>query len=985
MGDFLSFELKSGFLDNYRDKPVQWGFPMGSGNTLGEHSWITRYARTKPDGSRERFWEGLARVIGGVYSIQKDYALQSRLPWDEETAHRSAEEAYDRAFHFKWLPPGRSLWMMGTEMVNGRRDGSPLYNCSYLSTENLADDPTGPFTQLMDESMLGIGIGFDTAGAGKVTLHDPPGVYPHVIADSREGWCDAVGCLLRAYFTGSRLPNFDYSRIRPAGSPIKTFGGVAAGSAPLRKGIRQLTLLLRNRAGQPLTSRDIVDIQNICGKIVVSGNVRRTAEIALGDAGDEEFLALKDWEANPDRMGADGWGWLSNNSVYATSGQEYGHLAERIKLNGEPGLYWLDIAQKYGRLADPEDNKEYRTRGVNPCHPAWVRLLTPNGIRTMGEINTGDNIWSEDGWVTVISKRHSGVKTVNRYRTTAGYVDATENHRVVSEGVKVELRDATSVDRLRGGAETSVCDPEDVMRGLLLGDGYAHRTGPNTYLVLDIGVDDQDYFNSEVAPLIIGTHGRDGRHFRVAEILDSKHIEVHLPDRGIPDFLLGNAGVLRGIYSANGSVVGGRVTLKTSSPDMRDDVMVSLSALGIASYYTTNKPSRIEWANGGYTSRESYDVNIGRSDDIRRFTEIIGFIQEYKNSKVEKTIRGSSSRQDKSFDVISVEPMGQHDVWDITVSGAHHTYWAQGMNVSNCGEIPLESYEKCNLAETFPTRADDFQDYMRTLKFAFLFAKSVTLLPVMWPQANEVMARNRRIGVSMSGVAEFAEGRGWHELKRWQDAGYHEIRRWDRVYSEWLGVRESIRVTAVKPSGTVSLLAGVTPGVHWPRERGYYVRTVRGLKGSPFVQAMEEAGYPVEPAVGDPDLTVVITMPVEGPDIRSEREVSIWEKASLAASAQQWWADNGVSCTVTFRADEADQIPAVLRVFDGRLKSISFLPDADDVYPQAPYQRVSKARWDALRAGVKPLNWDMLYSSDSLPEAEGENYCANDVCELPAK
>jgi ribonucleoside-triphosphate reductase len=666
--DFLSFQLTDAFLGNYRNTVPEWGFPMGAGNTLGEHSWITRYARNKPDGTRERFHEGLARVINGVYSIQKDYALQSRLPWDEATAHRSAEEAYERAFQFKWLPPGRSLWMMGSEMVNGRHDGSPLYNCSFVSTENLADDPTGPFTQLMNESMLGIGVGFDTRGAGKVTLHDPSGVYPHAIADSREGWCDAVGCLLRAYFTGSRLPNFDYSRIRAAGTPIKTFGGVAAGPAPLMKGIKQITALLRNRAGDAVTSRDIVDIQNICGKIVVSGNVRRSAEIALGDAGDEEFLNLKDWKVNPERMGADGWGWLSNNSVLASSGQDYGYLAERIKANGEPGLYWLDVAQRYGRLADSEDNKEYRTKGLNPC-----------------------------------------------------------------------------------------------------------------------------------------------------------------------------------------------------------------------------------------------------------------------------------------------------------------------------GEIPLESYEKCNLVETFPTRATDFQDYMRTLKFAFLFSKSVTLLPVMWPEANEVMARNRRIGVSMSGVAQFAEAQGWHELKRWQDAGYKEVRRWDRVYSEWLGVRESIRVTTVKPSGTVSLLAGVTPGVHWPRERGYYVRTVRGLKGSPFVKVMQDAGYPVEPAIGDPDLTVVITMPVEGPDIRPEREVSVWEKASLAASAQHFWADNSVSCTITFRADEADQIPAVLRAFDGKFKSISFLPDGDKVYPQSPYQRIPRDEWEKLRAQIKPLDWDRLYSSGSLPEAEGESFCSSDFCELPVK
>ena len=132
--------------------------------------------------------------------------------------------------------------MMGTEIVNGRKDSSPLQNCAFISTEHLTDRPVLPFIRLMDMSMLGVGVGFDTKGAGKVVLHNPKGTYPHSVADSREGWVESVGCLLRAYFcAGTRLPFFDYSKIRPAGSPIKTFGGTAAGPEPLRKLHRKLT------------------------------------------------------------------------------------------------------------------------------------------------------------------------------------------------------------------------------------------------------------------------------------------------------------------------------------------------------------------------------------------------------------------------------------------------------------------------------------------------------------------------------------------------------------------------------------------------------------------------------------------------------------------------------------------------------------------------------------------------------------------------
>src|SRR6266568_3751796 len=161
---YLSFRMRDEFFEGYRSRQPKWGFPIGGGNTLGEHSWVTKYARRKADGGRERFWEGLRRAIEGAYSIQKDHALRHRLPWNEEMAHRSAQEAYGYAFSGGWSPPGRGLWAMGTELVNGRGDSSPLFNCAFLTTENIADlsDPSFPFTRLMDMSLLGCGVGFDT-------------------------------------------------------------------------------------------------------------------------------------------------------------------------------------------------------------------------------------------------------------------------------------------------------------------------------------------------------------------------------------------------------------------------------------------------------------------------------------------------------------------------------------------------------------------------------------------------------------------------------------------------------------------------------------------------------------------------------------------------------------------------------------------------------------------------------------------------------
>ena len=138
---------------------------------------------------------------------------------------------------------------------------------------------------------------------------------------------------------------------------------------------------------------------------------------------------------------------------------------------------------------------------------------------------------------------------------------------------------------------------------------------------------------------------------------------------------------------------------------------------------------------------------------------------------------------------------------------------------------------------------------MRTLKFAYLYAKSVTLLPTHNARTNHVMLRNRRIGLSQSGIVQaFAKFGRRRVLTEFCDAGYQEIKRWDSIYADWLCIQKSIKVTSVKPSGSVSLLAGATPGIHYP-EAGTYWRTVRVAKDSVLVKILSDAGYRIEPSI----------------------------------------------------------------------------------------------------------------------------------------
>lgn len=124
--------------------------------------------------------------------------------------------------------------------------------------------------------MLGVGVGFDTKGAGTVIIKGPNYSKPpvtNVIADSREGWVESVKVLLDSYFRGGPPQTFDYSLIRPAGVPIKGFGGVASGAGSLKQLHENICAVLDKEIGKPISITAIVDLMNYIGLCVVSGNV----------------------------------------------------------------------------------------------------------------------------------------------------------------------------------------------------------------------------------------------------------------------------------------------------------------------------------------------------------------------------------------------------------------------------------------------------------------------------------------------------------------------------------------------------------------------------------------------------------------------------------------------------------------------------------------------------------------------------------------
>jgi ribonucleoside-triphosphate reductase len=322
-----------------------------------------------------------------------------------------------------------------------------------------------------------------------------------------------------------------------------------------------------------------------------------------------------------------------------------------------------------------------------------------------------------------------------------------------------------------------------------------------------------------------------------------------------------------------------------------------------------------------------------------------------------------------------LENMQDHGRMGINSNDEKYGVDRRVMGGNPCLEQSLESYEMCCLVETFPTKHEDMEDYLRTLKFAYMYAKTVTLGTTHWVETNRVQLRNRRIGASISGIAQFIDSKGIDELLKWLEYGYETIQYYDDVYSQWLAVPKSIKTTSIKPSGTVSLLPGVTPGMHYP-ESNFYIRRMRISNNSDLLDYIKKAGYKVELDVNDPENTSVVEIPVSIEGVRTVNEVSMWEQLELAAFLQEHWADNQVSCTITFNKNERDHIASALNYFQYRLKGVSFLPKVEKAtYPQMPYEEITEEQYQEMLSNIKELKFNGI-KEDSKPEM----YCNNDTC-----
>ncbi len=346
-------------------------------NGMADYIAMAKYARYRPElGRRELFTEGVERVRDmhlGFFAARVDQVLPDTLPADvvalagDEAGllartlggRRVGEvigEVFAQVAAKKVLPSMRSMQFGGEAIL---KNHSRMFNCSFGNVDRVEF-----FREYFFLLLSGCGVGFSVQKHHVAMLpalplrkaeNELPVEHFHV-ADTIEGWSDALHALVLSYYEGRKV-EFDFSAIRPRGTPLRTSGGKAPGHLPLKKALTRVDEILEQAAGRALRPIEVYDINMFIAKAVLAGGIRRSATICLFSPDDEEMMNAKTgrwFEKHPQRAAS------NNSAVLSRSDRNAEHFRKLFKAQkefGEPGFFFCD----------------HPDAGCNPC--AEISLL----------------------------------------------------------------------------------------------------------------------------------------------------------------------------------------------------------------------------------------------------------------------------------------------------------------------------------------------------------------------------------------------------------------------------------------------------------------------------------------------------------------------------------------------------------------------------------------------------------------------------------
>jgi hypothetical protein len=875
-------------------------------------------------------------------------------------------------------------------------DGILTKNCAF----SVIDDPVRPFTWAMDMLMLGCGVGYrllpeDVAKLpvvkyALVTRKDTKDA-DYIVPDSREGWVKLLGKVLKAHFYSGQSFTYSCTLLRSKGAPIKSFGGLASGPEVLCDGLEKISGILNKRVGQKIRSVDALDIMNIIGMIVVSGNVRRSAQLAIGDCKDKEFLQAKDWSSGA----IPNWRAYSNNSIVCNDINEIidnEDFWKGYEGNGEPyGLINLKLSRSCGRLGDfqyPDPNVD----GYNPCAEQSLnnfetcvsgdtRIHTRIGCPYIKDVVGKDvEIFNGKEWSLVrpfLAKPDDVFLKITM--NDGSELKATTYHEfsvLGDQGNYLKLR----ADELKVGMyfpeftlDTSALSPFSsnldlaFLLGVFLNHGYTNY-GEGREQVVELYEDNRDLITQCIKFFSKTEKGYDSGKQFLRCVVDTEEYKVgddvwesfEDVSMGLPNYVM-------------------NIDKQSITSFMAG--LITSSCKTVTDYYHIECKSE----------KKTRDLQIL----IRRIG--INITQIRKNH-----ISGSWLLLIPNFEIIKIPSLDSIFVYNKLPSAtpAPSTYqqyitrieYCDRREASYCFSEPKRhmgvfgnvlTYQCC-LSELYLPNIKTKEELYKCSEYMYRICKHSLALPCADSKETErVVHQNMRMGIGVTGYLQATE-----EQKSWLPDCYKFLREFDKKYSISKGFPTSIKLCTVKPSGSLSLLGGCTSGIH-PGFSQYYRRRIRIASESPLLPIAKKHGYHVEYVKnfdGSFDhSTQIITFPYKLPigTILAENCTAI-EQLEWVKRAQTDWSDNSVSVTVYYRKNELPQIKEWLRKnYNNCIKTVSFLLHSEHGFQQAPLEAMTKEEYEEMAAQCKPITdlSGICYTDESI-ELLKEGECAGGVCPM---
>jgi hypothetical protein len=982
------------------DVPVHtpWG-------PLGYLTYARTYARRIEGTARaESFPDTIARVLS---------AAQKQLGVGFTDAE--LERAWHHMLSLKGSVAGRMLWQLNTRTVD-RLGLASTQNCAFVCVSSLR-----AFTWAMELLMLGSGVGFSVQrryvdqlppvldARVKIRRHDVPDA-DYIVADSREGWVGLLEEVLDAYFNTGKSFTYNASLIRPAGSPIKGFGGISGGAASLVAGITHICEVLDKARGRKLTSVQVLDTMNVIGTIVAGGNVRRSAQIAIGDPDDVDYLRAKRWDLGD----IPNWRSQSNNSVVVSSLDDlHDEFWAGYEGKGEAyGLINLELMRKVGRLADGDKYPDPDVNGVNPCSEQGLadyetcclaELFLPN-INSYAELEDVAIILFRICKHSLLLPCHlpETASVVRRNMRmgigVTGVLQASEEQRSWLPALYERLRAYDAAYSDAHGMARSVkltttkpsgCARPDTLtvtsKGILQLDEIGNVCGEQWQLLpqdMRIAGEASDtprctkfFVNSEGAQVATkkitmvsgGVLECTPQHrYRVFDAsigkLVWKHAEDLVPGDIVPYELGSYLRVQPTTYLPLATIKKPKHCKLIQQPDLLDEDIGWLMGFYAGDGSNHKRGIRI---SGSITKMEA----LLRAQAIvrQKFAFEANILQDKGKDTKQRTLYANSIMLKAWLDANGLTKQPTHEV-EIplmirqspasVVKAYTDGFWA----ADGCREHIRRDMR------TYCTTSEKMAYQLLACKRAIGEACTLRLMP---PTATSWGTRMRYwINDVRAWEGDYPKRVDGQTYKQFERCGLTRF-----VPDEVKSVADSTSDTydLEVPAGnayiagagyvshnTLSLLAGVTPGWH-PSLFRYYVRRIRIASCSPLIGLCRAHGYHVEPQQrfdGTLDReTFVVEFPCATPEgVPVAEDLKAVDQLEVIRRLQTEWSDNAVSNTVYYQPEELPAIKEWLKAnYSTSVKTFSAMLQYGHGFAQAPYSPLSREEYESMAARVRPM------------------------------